>query len=199
MMTESADEDAIAQPNDLTIKTVFEKAKGASARGNKQAAARGRGRAKKADDKEEVQQNPENSSPKTTPVSVKVSKVKIPEETLVRANLQSQEKSAVATVGRSSRVSRKLDIRKSSLADFTPASRVKVAATKICDEEGNLPISCRGGKVVGESCETESTQERVEEGPPLKAGRKTRKVVGESCETESTQERVEEAPPLKAG
>merc|ERR1719341_498099 len=117
--------------------------------------------------------------------------VKISEGTLVEINLESEEKSGAANKGRSNRASRKLEIRKSSLADFTPISRVKMAATTLCDEEGNLEISCRGGnsrgggKVVGESSETESTQERGEEAPPLKgAGRKTRKA-GSTAEKEN--------------
>ena len=73
-----------------------------------------------------------------------------------------------AVLERSSRLSRKLEIRKSSLADFTPASKVKMAAATIRDEEGNLQISSRGGKrrrrgkVAGASSETVSKQERGE-------------------------------------
>ena len=121
MMTESADEEAVAEPTGVALSSktanveapVPKKVNGASVRVVKKTAAEGRRRIKKGEVRvEEVERNQGNSSSesKISPASIKVADVRVPEETVATAILERDglEKSTEG-IGRKSRVSNKLD------------------------------------------------------------------------------------------
>ena len=117
----------------------------------------------------------------------------------------SEEKLASVGAGQSGRVSRKPGGKKSSLADFTPISGVKMDATTSCDDEGNLQVlnkgakAKRGGKEVRGSEETCLAKKTEVEQPTKRNSRnskvsRTDPVEEKAPDTQPMEEEVEDTP-----
>merc|ERR1719206_945950 len=191
MMTESADEGDVKQADQTGTNDAPE-----SGQVQVKTATRARGRVKKGEQSEEVQddETPENHS--CSPVGVKLLKIEI-----------SEEKLASAGAGQSGRVSGKPGGKKSSLADFTPISRVKMDTTTSCDEEGNLQVlnkaakakAKRGGKEVKGSEETCLAKKTEADQPTKRSSRnskvsRTDPVEEKAPDTQPMEEEVEDTP-----
>merc|ERR1719204_336864 len=183
-MTESADEGDVKQADQTGTN---ETPAPGSGQIQMKTTARTRGRVKKGEKSEEVQDDeiPENHS--CSPVGVKLLKIEI-----------SEQKLASAGAGQSGRVSRKPGGKKSSLADFTPISRVKMNATTSCDEEGNLQVlnkgaeAKRGGKEVKRSEET-CLAKKAEVKQPIKRSSRNLKV----SRTDPVEEKAPDTQPME--
>ena len=188
MMTESADEGDVKRADQTG--TIYTPAPG-SAQVQVKTTARTRGRVKKGEKSEEVQGD---ETPKNHSCSVKLLKIEV-----------SEEKSASVGAGQSGRVSRKPGGKKSSLADFTPISGVKMDATTSCDDEGNLQVlnkgakAKRGGKEVRGSEETCLAKKTEVEQPTKRNSRnskvsRTDPVEEKAPDTQPMEEEVEDTP-----